>query len=165
MSRSAAPLQPLRDVGCLWPVVGAAAGLTSAVLLIMISAAVRGARVQQLAATPALVRVPAPTATATLEPTSVPPTPTVTDPAGGGEEFRVGDLAEVFGTQGDGVRLRSAPSLDGTVVGLGQDGQVFQVTDGPGQGSGRVWWYVVNIQDSSLQGWAAAEFLRPLQSP
>lgn len=166
MNTRGGPSRLRRDVGCLWPALGVAAGLAAGVVFIGLGAATRSARVALVAATPAVIRVAAPTGTPTPLPTVPLPTPTVPLPsAGPGGPFLIGDLVEVFGTGGDGVRLRSAPSLGAAGVGLGKEGDTFQVTDGPAEDSGHVWWYLVYLEDSGRQGWAVAEFLRPLQSP
>jgi hypothetical protein len=154
-----------RDVGCLWPLIGAAAGAVALTLLLGLGAATRAARVAQQNAAPAIVRIPRPSPTPSPGPTAVPsetPTPEVPGTAG---VILLGDLIEVFGTSGDGVRLRSDPTLDGTVVGLGMDSDVFQVEEGPVEGEGHVWWYLVNPYDTARQGWAVADYLRPLQGP
>jgi hypothetical protein len=84
-------------------------------------------------------------------------------PLGPRGPIAVGDLIEVFGTGGEGVRLRSAPALEGTINGLGMDSDVFEVGDGPVEAEGHTWWYLVNPYDTGRQGWAVGEYLRPLQ--
>ncbi len=146
--------------------VGLAIGAAGVVILLILGTATRATQILRHPAPPALVRVPAPTATSTAEPTIPQPT---TEPTavgdGSGEAFLIGDLVEVYGTDGDGVRLRADPGLQGAIRGLGMDSDVFQVTDGPVEAAGHVWWYLVNPYDTGQQGWAVAEFLRPLAGP
>lgn len=78
--------------------------------------------------------------------------------------FGVGDYAEVYGTGGDGLRLRSGPSLDASINAMGMDNEVFEVRDGPSDADGYTWWYLVNPYDNSKQGWGVAAYLRRLQS-
>lgn len=152
-----------RDIGCLWPALGVAAGATAVVLLLAVGAATRAAQIPRQAVAPAVIRIPRPSAAPSPQPTAV-PTPTATPEAlGPVGAIVLGDLVDVFGTSGEGVRLRSAPTLAGTVNGLGMDSDVFQVEDGPVDAEGHVWWYLVNPYDSARQGWAVAEYLRPLQ--
>jgi hypothetical protein len=154
-----------KKVGCLWPVLGVMGGFIAVALLLGVGAATRSAQVARFGATPALIRIPRPSATPSAQPTAVlTPTPTleVFGPAG---PIALGDLIEVFGTSGDGVRLRSAPDLEATINGLGMDSDVFQVDEGPVESEGRVWWYLVNPYDPAQQGWAVADYLRPLQGP
>jgi hypothetical protein len=152
-----------RDIGCLWPAIGVAAGAFAVVLVVGLGAAARAARVSQVLTSPSVLRVrvpsPTPSPPATVEPTVTPTAP----PAGPVGAVAVGYLVEIFGTGGDGVRLRAEPNLDGAVNGLGTDSEVFQVEQGPVEGEGHVWWYLVNPYDSGRQGWAVADYLRPLQ--
>jgi hypothetical protein len=165
MTSSGGLRRATKEVGCLWPLVGAATGIVALVLLLGLGAATRAARVAQQVAAPAVIRIPRPSPTPSPAPTSVPSeTPTAENPGPAGA-ILLGDLIEVFGTSGDGVRLRSDPTLDGTVVGLGMDSDVFQVEEGPVEAENHVWWYLVNPYDTARQGWAVADYLRPLQSP
>ena len=152
-----------KDVGCLWPALGVAAGALAVVALLGLGAATRAAGVVQQIAAPAILRVPRPSPTSTPAPTQ-PPEPTATAiPSGPPGSIGPGDLVEVFGTSGGGVRLRSSASLEGLVNGLGMDSDVFQIEDGPVEAEGHTWWYLVNPYDTSRQGWAVAEYLRPLE--
>ncbi len=154
----------VRRLGCIWPAAGLAVGVAALLALAVLGTVTRNTRVLRHPATPALVRVAAPTATSTAVPTLPQPTPapTAVSDGSGGETFRFGDLVEVYGTGGDGVRLRAEPGLQAAINGLGMDSEVFQVTDGPVESGGHVWWYLVNPYDTTRRGWAVAEFLRPL---
>jgi hypothetical protein len=149
-------------IGCLWPGVGAALGVGGVILLAGIGALARPGRLVLQPATPAVSRIPAPTATATpLAPTPTAAAPTAV-PTGGDAGVSIGDLVEVFGTEGDGVRLRSAPSLEGVILGIAGESEVFEVRDGPVEASGYIWWNLVNPYSPERSGWAVATFLRPL---
>lgn len=151
------------SAGCLWPVLGLVAGLVAAVTLLGVGGGLLRPRLAETAPPPIVVRVPAPTETPTPQPTSTPEiTPTVALQREDGS-FLIGDVVEVTGTDGEGVRLRTAPSLEGTIVGLGQDEEVYQILGGPTEGSGYIWWQIVKIDDPTRQGWAVATFLRLLQ--
>jgi len=156
----------VKRLGCIWPVIGLAAGVAGVVALLILGAVTRSSQVLRHPATPALVRVAAPTSTPTGQPTAPQPTPVPTTAGdGSGGTYLAGDLVEVYGTGGDGVRLRAEPGLEAAIHGLGMDSDVFQVTDGPVEAAGHVWWYLVNPYDTADQGWAVAEFLRPLAGP
>ena len=154
-----------RNVGCLWPVLGVAAGIILLLALLGLGAALRAARVAQQVATPAVIRIPRPSPTPTPQPTVVPTATATAEAAGATGPIGLGDLIEVFGTSGDGVRLRSAPNLEGAIAGLGMDNDVFTVEEGPVEAQGHIWWFLVNPYDTNRQGWAVADYLRPLQSP
>ena len=112
-----------------------------------------------------LTVIPAPTSTPILAPTVTPDpllvgTPTL--PAG---VIAVGAFVQISGTGGDGLRLRALPSLNGELLFLGDDAEVFQVQDGPVEADGYVWWYIVAPYDTGRAGWAAANFLTVVPSP
>ena len=118
------------------------------------------------AATAILQVIPVPTFTPTLPPPTPSPELTATlpvPPASG--NITVGSFVQVTGTGGDGLRLRSDPGLNGTPRFLGMETEVFQVSDGPRQADGYTWWLLVAPYDSSVQGWAVANYLVVEQNP
>jgi hypothetical protein len=76
-----------------------------------------------------------------------------------------GALVQISGTGGDGLRVRSEPGLQGEVLFVALEAEVFQVVDGPRQGDGFTWWYLAALYDNSLSGWAVANFLEVIQNP
>ena len=112
-----------------------------------------------------LISPPSPTPPITETVPSPLETPSATLLPGSGEGVVVGELVEVFGTSGDGLRLREAPDLEARILALGVDSEVFQVEDGPLDSDGFEWWYLVNPYDTAKQGWAVGTYLRPLGSP
>jgi hypothetical protein len=77
----------------------------------------------------------------------------------------VGGYVQITGTDGEGLRLRADPGLNGTSIFLGYDEEVFEVRDGPQEVDGYVWWYLVAPYDETRAGWAAADFLGAIPSP
>lgn len=117
---------------------------------------------EQAGFVPADLTIIAPsTSTATAAPT---PTPagTATVPAG---QIGVGGYVQITGTQGAGLRIRSAAGQSSDTVFLGEESETFQVKDGPKQADGYTWWYIVAPYDSQRAGWAAADFLAPVAPP
>ena len=106
--------------------------------------------------------IPASTSTS-----SAPPTPTIdpfaspTSPAG----IAVGNYVQITGTEGQGLRIRKTPGLDGEFEFLAYDSEVFVVQDGPRDVDGYVWWYLVAPYDDTRVGWAAADFLSYVPAP
>jgi hypothetical protein len=97
----------------------------------------------------------------TLTPTGTPlPTPTVTPEntveTGG---IKVGDYVQITGTNGAGLRIRSAAGLNAAINFYGMDSEVFLVKDGPEQVDGFTWWFLVAPYDENRNGWAAADYL------
>lgn len=106
--------------------------------------------------------IPAPTATSGAPPTpTVDPFATATTPAG----IAVGNFVQISGTNGEGLRIRSEPGLNGNPEFLGFDSEVFVVHDGPREADGYVWWYLVAPYDQNRAGWAAADFLTYIPAP
>ena len=100
-----------------------------------------------------------PLPTATIDPLLA-VTPTV--PAG---SLGLGVYVQVSGTQGEGLRIRSAPGLSAQPVLLGYDAEVFRIDAGPETADGIVWWYLVAPYDVNRAGWAAAQYLTIIPSP
>ncbi|SRR6266542_2451921 len=147
-----------------WVVLGA---LVLAGLLILITAISIGLtsspQTSDIGFAPAdLTVIPAPTVTS-----SAPPTPTIdpfaspTPPAG----IAIGNYVQITGTEGEGLRIRSEPGLNGNPEFLGYDSEVFIIKDGPREVDGYMWWYLVAPYDETRVGWAAADFLSYIPAP
>jgi len=109
-----------------------------------------------------LTIIPAPTGTSSAPPTPTidPFAPTIT-PTG----IAFGNYVQITGTNGEGLRIRSEPGLNGEPVFLGFDSEVFIIQDGPREADGYVWWYLVAPYDNTRAGWAAADFLSYIPAP
>lgn len=156
-------------IGCVWIVGGGVLG-TFALGLLLVGIPWLVGPADEAAPTPVLTVVPAPTDTPVPptplpSPTPIPSTATPVPPPISAGGFSKGDLVEVSGTSGDGLRLRSTPSLAGSINGLAGDNEVFRVQDGPVDADAYTWWFLVNPYDETRKGWAVANYLRPLQSP
>jgi len=122
-----------------------------------------------MAASTALVNiVNAPTATSippTAAPTSAPSPTSAIPPLPADGNLSMGAFVQISGTGGDGLRIRSEASLQGTVQTLGMESEVFQVTDGPREADGYTWWYLTAPYDETRRGWAVANYLQVIQNP
>lgn len=94
--------------------------------------------------------------TATIDPFAPTPAPT---------GIAIGNYVQISGTDGEGLRIRSEPGLNGNPDFLGFDSEVFIVRDGPREVDGYIWWYLVAPYDESRAGWAASDFLTYIPSP
>jgi len=93
-------------------------------------------------------------------------TPTVDpDPASPQSDIVVGSYVQIEGTGGDGLRLRSLPGLEGDILLIGVEAEVFQVDDGPTEMDGYIWWHLIGPYDETHQGWAASTYLSVVQNP
>lgn len=156
-------------IGCVWLVGGGVLGIFVLGMFLVGIPWLLGPP-NQVLPTPVLTVVPAPTdtpvpPTAKPSPSPLPPTATSVPPPISAGGFTQGDLVEVSGTSGDGLRLRSEPSLAGSINGLAKDSEVFRVQQGPVEADEYTWWFLVNPYDDTRKGWAVANYLRPLQTP
>jgi hypothetical protein len=94
--------------------------------------------------------------TATIDPFAPTPVPT---------GIAIGNYVQITGTDGEGLRIRSEPGLNGNPDFLGFDSEVFIVRDGPVALDGYTWWYLVAPYDETRAGWAASDFLTYIPSP
>jgi len=147
-----------------WVILGALL-LTGLLLLITaISIGVTNARQpSDVGFAPADVTIiPAPTSTS-----GAPPTPTIDPfaPTPAPTGIALGNYVQISGTNGEGLRIRSEPGLNGNPEFLGFDSEVFIIQDGPRSVDGYTWWYLVAPYDQSRAGWAAADFLTYIPPP
>ncbi|MGD8815495.1 MAG: hypothetical protein PVI78_13565 [Anaerolineales bacterium] len=155
-------------IGCFWGAGGAAAGV-----LLLILAVILGPRLylQKPLPTPTWVLSIIFKPTSTSEATShLPTTPEATPETASTVEilevsvFSVGDLVEIRGTEGDGLRIRGSPGFEGEILFLGLENEVFKVEGGPINLDDLTWWYLVNPYSSEKQGWAVSVYLQLLES-
>jgi hypothetical protein len=111
-----------------------------------------------------LTMIPAPTHTPLVSPvpTIDPLLPTPTLPA---DTIGIGGYVQISGTEGEGLRIRSAAGLNSETVFRGEEAEVFVVRDGPQEVDGYTWWYLVAPYDETRAGWAASDFLAVVPSP
>lgn len=112
----------------------------------------------------AITVIAVPTATPTPPPTAT-PIPLVSPTPDAASAIQPGGYVQIFGTEGDGLRLRETPSLNGEIVYLGLEGEIFFVKGGPEQQDGYLWWELEAPLNPERQGWAVASFLKPAQGP
>ena len=111
-----------------------------------------------------LTMIPAPTHTPLVSPV---PTvdPSLVTPTLAPNTIGIGGYVQISGTEGEGLRIRSAAGLNSDTVFRGEEAEVFVVRDGPQEVDGHIWWYLVAPYDDTRAGWAAADFLAVVPSP
>jgi hypothetical protein len=95
-------------------------------------------------------------------PVSPTPPPTFTPLPG---VIAINTYVQITGTDGDGLRLRAAPSLSSDPLFLGNEAEVFLVVDGPQDSDGYTWWYLTAPYDATRSGWAVANYLVRIPYP
>jgi hypothetical protein len=101
----------------------------------------------------------------TLEPTAT-PIPSATPIPTAPNELAKGVYAQVIGTEGAGVSLRSGPGTNNARLDVASEESVVLILDGPKadeNGEDIVWWFVRG--PSGTEGWAAQNFLKPTLPP
>lgn len=109
----------------------------------------------------ALTVLPLPTLTPTVIPSTSALTPTLETNSG----IQIGDYVKISGTEGEGLRFRRDPSLNGEIIYLGLEDEVFLVKDGPEDQDGYLWWYLEAPLNEARNGWAVSNYLQPAQNP
>lgn len=112
-----------------------------------------------------LTVIPAPSSTPNATPTLTPDPLIVGTATLAPDVIGIGGYVQISGTDGDGLRLRADPSLNGAPVFLGYDEEVFEVRDGPQTADGYTWWYLVAPYDETRAGWAVEDYLTAIPSP
>jgi hypothetical protein len=147
-----------------WVIVGAV--LFAGLLTLLTAAAIGFTSPRQtspIGFAPAnLTMIPASTSTSSAPPTATidPFAPSAT-PTG----LAPGTYVQITGTEGQGLRIRSAPGLDGEFQFLAFDSEVFVIKDGPQIVDGYTWWYLEAPYDGNRVGWAASDFLSFIPAP
>ena len=148
-------IHPLSILG-VFLVAGALVGIT----WLVFSMAVRQAA--RLEATPLynLTVIPAPTQTNTIAAPTNLPTPTSEAPVVLPEgAIGINVYVKVTGTQGLGLRMRSAAGTGADINFLAMDDEVFKVIGGPQVSDGYTWWQLEAPLDQKRSGWAAENYL------
>lgn len=104
-----------------------------------------------------------PNPTATPVPTPTEPIPTAT-PASN-TTIETSAYVKIQGTGGEGLRLRSEPSLSASTNYVGLEDEIFLVLEGPENQDGYQWWLLEAPADPSRNGWAVSNYLQVAQNP
>jgi hypothetical protein len=101
----------------------------------------------------------------TLTPTVIPLTLALTATLETYSGIQVGGYVKISGTEEEGLRFRRNPSLNGEIIYLGLEDEVYLVKDGPEDQDGYLWWYLEATQNEARKGWAVSNYLQSTQNP
>jgi len=110
---------------------------------------------------PARTNVPEPTSDSGVVPIGSETAP----PPQHGVGLVVGAYVQVKGTGGDGLRLRDQPGLNGNVLLVASEAEVFRLEDGPVEMDDYTWWSLIGPFDETRRGWGVDNFLEVIQNP
>lgn len=111
-----------------------------------------------------LTVIPVPTNTPTPVP-SQPDIPDATPTIESAVGIHVDGYVQIMGTDGEGLRLRRDPSLEGEIVNIGLEGEIFLVIGGPEERDGYLWWQLEAPLNTTRKGWGVSNYLEFAQSP
>jgi hypothetical protein len=106
--------------------------------------------------------IPGPTQTPL--PTSTPQAVDAVQPTPNANGFGVGIYVQISRTGGDGLRFRALPGVNSETLFVAFEPEVFFIQSGPEIGDGYTWWYLSAPYDQTRIGWAAENFLTPLNT-
>jgi hypothetical protein len=101
----------------------------------------------------------------TTTPTPMPtlfPTPTTAAAAIATGEIRIGVRINVSGTGNIGLSIRAEAGVNAERVSVAQEGERLLVVGGPRQADNYTWWFVRDELDPTREGWAAQDFMIPV---
>jgi hypothetical protein len=152
------------DGGCLWIGVGVILGGMALGLLFVVVSLTRVSRIEP-SQEPVVTIIEAATNTPEIFPTVTQEFGQDQTPSGSpvtslGAEFSIGDIVEIFGTEGQGLSLRTEPGLSSVVDGYGMDNEIFEIRQGPIETDGYLWWFLVSPYDNTKKGWGVGSYLR-----
>ncbi len=87
------------------------------------------------------------------------PTPETSDSLIDTKGISINSVVQIFNTDGAGLRLREGPGITLPVRFVALDSELFEISSGPEESDGYVWWYLVSPYDKDRSGWAASNYL------
>lgn len=87
----------------------------------------------------------------TLAPVQLSPTPAA---------IQIGSVVIVEGVDANTLNVRSSASLtESSILFRAEEGEIFNIVDGPAQSDGFTWWQIQDPSDVNRTGWAVSNFL------
>ena len=71
----------------------------------------------------------------------------------------IGMNIKVNGTGNEGLRMRSDAGIEQTTLYLAQEGELFEIIDGPKIIDGLIWWKIKALNDSKKIGWSVQDYM------
>lgn len=141
--------------------LGILLGLLALLAFVYFAIGTKGAVQTSPETTAVITLIYAPTSTKIVYEGTVPtPTPELGVITG---SIEIGAYVTISGTEGQGLRLRTEPGTSSKIRFLGYESEVFKISDGPTEKDGYRWWNLVAPYDETRTGWAAADFLHPVE--
>jgi len=87
------------------------------------------------------------------------PTPEFSNEAIDTKGITINTVVQIFNTDGAGLRLREGPGIMLPVKFIALDSELYEVSAGPEEADGYIWWYLMSPYDENRSGWAASNYL------
>ena len=68
---------------------------------------------------------------------------------------------KVTGTGNEGLRMRSGAGIDQQTMYVAQEGESFQIIDGPKVLDSLIWWKIQSLNDPGKTGWSVQDYMAP----
>ncbi len=73
----------------------------------------------------------------------------------------VGMKIKVKGTGNEGLRMHSVAGIDQQTMFVAQEGESFQIIDGPKVTDSLIWWKIQSLNDPERSGWSVQDYMAP----
>jgi hypothetical protein len=74
--------------------------------------------------------------------------------------FALGMIIKVNGTGNEGLRIHSDAGIDQPALYLAQEGEQFNILEGPVIKDSLIWWKIKSLNDSTKTGWAVQDYMK-----
>jgi len=68
---------------------------------------------------------------------------------------------KVSGTGNEGLRMRSGAGIDQQTMYVAQEGETFQIIDGPKVIESLIWWKIQSLNEPAKTGWSVQDYMAP----
>ncbi len=68
---------------------------------------------------------------------------------------------KVSGTGNEGLRMRAGAGIDQQTMFVAQEGESFQIVDGPTVLDSLIWWKIQSLNDPGKSGWSVQDYMTP----
>ena len=68
---------------------------------------------------------------------------------------------KVSGTGNEGLRMRAGAGIDQQTMFVAQEGESFQIIDGPTVLDSLIWWKIQSVNDPGKSGWSVQDYMAP----
>ena len=75
--------------------------------------------------------------------------------------FALGMSIKVSGTGNEGLRMRAGAGIDQQTMYVAQEGESFQIIEGPMIQDSLIWWKIQSLNEPGKTGWSVQDYMAP----